>query len=79
MHRIDPSNLHTILPLSLSVKVVISLVCVKFLMRALRRHVIARDISGSYNRYLHYQLVCCRLSCSGPFHSGSINWYVSFS
>ena len=54
MHGIDPSNLRTILSLILSVKVVISLVCMEFLMRALRRQVIARDISGSYDRYIHY-------------------------
>ncbi len=54
MHGINPSNLRTILSLTLSVKVVISLVCVEFLMRALRRQVIAWDISGSYDRYIHY-------------------------
>jgi len=54
MHGINPSNLRTILSLTLSVKVVISLVCVEFLMRALRRQVIAWDISSSYDRYIHY-------------------------
>jgi HAMP domain-containing protein len=54
MHGIDPSNLLAILSLILSIKVVISLVCVEFLMRALRRPLIARNTSSSYHHYFHY-------------------------
>jgi len=54
MHGIDPSNLRTILSLVLSIKVVVSLVCVEFLMRALRRPFIARNTSSSYHHYFRY-------------------------
>ncbi len=53
MHGINPSNLRTILSVILSVKVVISFVCLEFLMHALRRHVIARNNSSSYHRYFY--------------------------